>query len=253
MYPRLLLLLLVGMLMSANAYSQRKKVKIQKYDKLFVGFDYGVYSGNLVVEPDANWEIFQKDDNSWNQGRGNFYQFIIGASVNKNLSFSSGITFNNLEITQTEGFGFWRCDPLVFGATDILGAKRHVKLSTLEIPLEAKYRFKLKHFELYPAIGFRTILYTDKYQNIDILLDNEVIGEHQWNDKELDHNQDVNFAIELKTGLSYHLFERFNIKLEPFYRINLKHDAILEEYSKTRFYNFGVLMGIEYALIYEKA
>lgn len=249
---RLLLLLLVSMLISSTVYSQRKKVNIQKYDKLFVGFDYGIYSSNLVVEPDLNWELFHENETKWNRGTGNFYQMIVGALVNKRLSISTGVSFNNFEIAQTQGFGFWRCDPVDYGATEIMGANRIVKLNTLEIPLEAKYRFKVKQFQIYPAIGIRTILYTDKYQNVDIFMDNEMIGEHRLNNKELTHNQNVNFAVELKAGASYRLFERWNVKLEPFYRIHLKHDAILEDYSKTRFYNFGVLMGIEYAIFYDR-
>lgn len=252
MNMRLLLLLLAGILVSGNVYSQRKKLEIQKYDKLFVGFDYGLYSATLVVEPDASWDFFHKDDTKWSRGNGNFYQLIIGTSVNKHLSFSTGVTFNNFEISQTEGFGFWRCDPADYGAKDIVGAKRIVKLNTIEIPLEAKYRFQFKQVQIYPAVGIRTILYTDKYQNIDILLDNQEIGRHPSNDTELTHNQDVNFALELKAGLSYRFLERFNVKLEPFQRIHLKQDAILKDYSKTRLYNFGVLLGIEYAIIYDK-
>lgn len=59
----------------------------------------------------------------------------------RNLSFSAGLTFNNFEIAQTEGLGYWSCTLFFYGATEIIvGAKRIVKLNTIEIPLEAKYR-----------------------------------------------------------------------------------------------------------------
>ena len=246
-------LLLIGiMLISTNVFSQRKKGKRQKIDKFFVGIDYGIYNSKLAVESDFTWEAFEKDRNKWENGKGKFYQFIVGSSINKNISLLSGLSFNSFEIVQTDGFGFWRCDPSFYGATEVVSEERIVNLKSIEIPIEVKYKFKYNQFNFYPSLGLRTIFYTDKRQEVDFVLDNGKIGDHQANDKELNHNRNSNFAFEIKAGASYRFLERYNLKLEPFYRMYLNQDEILEDYSKTKFRSLGVLMGIEYAIIYER-
>lgn len=245
------LVILLGIsLISIQGFAQKKKSNNRSLEKLFIGFDYGAHRTNLAVKPDLIWQPTEEELNNWKRGTGNFYQLVVGGSINKNISISSGIGINNFSTTQTKGFGFWSCDPSYYGATKVIKTERLVYLNTVELPLQAKYQLHVNRFNVYTGLGLRTIFYANKRQEIYSLLDNGVVVDHDWNNIELS-NPTINFAVEIKAGASYNLFNRFNIKLEPYYRFNLKEDAMLTGSNQTKLKTFGVSIGLEYVLIYD--
>ena len=242
--------LIVGLLVCASSvFCQRKRVKAKRIDKVFMDFDYGIYSSQLIVTSDYRWEASLKERNRWKLGIGSLYQVSVGKTINKNYMLSTGLTFNELTFLQTAGFGYWSCNPSVYGATKIESVSRTVNLKSFEIPFEVKNKYQLGKFCFRPSIGIRAIFYTSKDQSVKFLLDNGYLGDHPYNDKELSHNIDINFSLEIKPGISYKLVDRIGLKLEPFYRINLRQDQILEDYGKTRISSFEAMLGEEYALV----
>ncbi len=242
-------LIVVLLVCASSVFCQRKRVKAKKTDKVFIDVDYGIYSSQLIVKSDFRWEASLKERNKWKHGIGSFYQVSIGKTMKKNYILSAGLAFNELTFLQTAGFGYWSCNPSVYGATKIESVSRTVNLKSFEIPVEVINKYQLGKFCFRPSIGIRAIFYTSKEQSVKFLLDNGYLGDHPNNDKELSHNVDINFSFEIKPGISYTLLDWIDLKLEPFYRINLRQDQILEDYGKTRVNSLGAMLGVEYALV----
>jgi len=234
---------------ATNVFCQKKRVKAKKINKVMMDFDYGIYSSQLIIESDFRWEASLKERNRWEHGIGRFYQVSVGKTIKKNYILSAGLAFNELTFLQTAGFGYWSCNPTVYGAVKIESVSRTVNLKSFEIPVEVKYKYQLGKFCFRPSFGIRAIFYTSKDQSVKFLLDNGYLGDHPNNDKELSHNLNTNFSLEIKPGISYKLLDWIDLKMEPFYRINLRQDQLLEDYGKTRISSFGAMLGVEYALV----
>lgn len=237
------------MVCAISVFCQKKRVKAKKIDKVLMDFDYGIYSSQLIVTSDFRWEVSLKERNRWKRGIGSFYQVSVGKTIKKNYILSAGLVFNELTFLQTAGFGYWSCNPSVYGAAKIESVSRTVNLKSIEIPVEVKNKYQLGKFCFRPSFGIRAIFYRSKDQSVKFLLDNGNLGDHPNNDKDLSHNLDINFSLEIKPGISYKLLDWVDLKLEPFYRINLRQDQILEDYSKTRINSLGAMLGVEYALV----
>lgn len=80
--------LIVGLLVCASSvFCQRKRVKAKRIDKVFMDFDYGIYSSQLIVTSDYRWEASLKERNRWKHGISSFYQVSVGKTIKKTIFF----------------------------------------------------------------------------------------------------------------------------------------------------------------------
>ena len=232
--------------------AQRYKKKKNSVPKIFVGFGSGLYSSNIIIEEDLVWKLLYADDTKWKRGNGNLIKINFGYGINNKIDISTGLSFNKYSVTQTTGFGYWACDLSLYGATKIEKAERIVHLNSIEIPIEARYKFEFEKLILFPSIGFNTMFYTKINQTIEMTLDNGVIANHDNNDIELEHNRNYNLSLITKIGVGYRITKRWFLKLEPFYKYHIGQDEILTDFKKTNISSIGVQIGFEYALKFIK-
>ncbi|MGE5355452.1 MAG: hypothetical protein ACM3PT_04370 [Deltaproteobacteria bacterium] len=224
-------------------FCQRNKVNKLSFPSKFIRFEYGLGQSELV------YNKFQVIGSSnWEKGSVAIYNIQYGIALKKNFALLAGIGFKKFKMTQTDDFGFWSCEPEYYGAKSIINSTRHVILKSIVIPINLEYHYKIKNFSIFSTFGLINEAIVKKNQNVDFLLDNGVIGTHPYNDITLIHNRKYNLGLMVELGLKYNIFDRFVLRVAPFYNYNLGNDEILEKIQNTNIKTLGISTGAEYIL-----
>lgn len=243
-------LLFVGLTLWAFLiFGQNAAQKSADLDKRMIELDYGTYSSQLNVISGSFLETLTKDRVIWRTGEGRYYQALLSKYIKNNFIIFGGVGYNMVHFVQMAGFWFEPIDPTNYGASHVVSINRHVYLNAAEIPIGILKEFTLGRYNFRTGIAIRTMLYESKYQSIDFYLDNGTTQSFVCKGLVFTHNPQINVAIELKAGLTYKLFSKLSLKMEPFFRFSLRQDHILEYNDSTLISGLGVLFGMEYTIL----
>lgn len=243
------LILFAVLLLPVLLCGQSKRKKKEATPKVFIGFNYEPYSSGLILKEKGNSLFSDINNAKWKKAKGVSYNFFLGYGINKKIDLTSGVSINHFSIIETGGFNFWRCDPALYGAKEVTHSERLVELNSVDIPIDLRYKFKFKKFAFYPSIGLTTIIYSPKKQSVEMTLDNGVKATHPDNDKVIEHNRKVNFALVSKIGVAYRVAPKISLNLNFFHSYRLGNDELLSSNTyKSNLSNLGIGIGGEYAL-----
>jgi hypothetical protein len=224
-------------------FSQRNKANKPSYPSKFISFNFGLGQSDLVF-----YKFQEIGSSKWEKGSIATYNMQYGIALDKKFALLIGIGFKKFKMTQTDGFGFWSCEPEYYGAKSIINSTRYVNLKSIVIPINLEYNYKIKNFSIFSSIGLVTEAVVKKHQNIDFLLDNGVIGTHSFNDISIEHNRKYNLGLMVELGLKYNISDRFVLTIAPFYNYILGNDEILEKIQNTKIKTLGISTGAEYII-----
>lgn len=230
-------------------FGQNGEQKSAFIDKRMIELDYGTYSSQLDVNWREMWDPSIKERVKWRQGEGRFYQALFSKLIKNGFLVFGGVGYNMVHFEQIAGFWFMPIDATKYGATKVVSIRRHVYLNAVEIPVGILKEWTVRRFDFRVGVGIRTMLYESKNQSIDFYLNNGTIQSFVRKGLVISHDPQINVSIELKAGLIYKLFSKLNLKMEPFFRFNIRHDLILDYLQATRISSFGVLFGLEYPIL----
>lgn len=230
-------------------FGQNSEQKSAYIDKRKIELDYGTYSSQLNVNWREMLDPSIKERVKWRQGEGRFYQALFSKLIKNGFLVFGGVGYNMVHFEQISGFWFKPIDATKYGATEVVSIRRHVYLNAVEFPVGILKEWTVNRFEFRAGVGIRTMLYESKNQSIDFYLDNGTTQSFVSKGLVITHDPQINISIELKAGLSYKLFSRLSLKVEPFFRYNIRHDLILDFLYGTRISGLGVLFGLEYPIL----
>ncbi len=175
----------------------------------------------------------------------------IGFKVGKKSDFLMGLAFQKYKIEQTKDFQltFNRCDPKKYGAKFIDTAFRYVRMYSLNLPFEYRYKMlKLQKLTCYAAIGVSCNINLVKKDDIDVLFDNGVIINYLANQHTVEVDNPIHLAPFAKIGLRYQIIKPLFVKVEPFYTYHIGKERFLTETKNSNLFAYGVNVGVEYVL-----
>mgnify|MGYP001445015390 CR=1 FL=1 len=241
--------LLVTLLLPFSLLAQRgKKPKKPLIPTVFVSANFGLQQSNVIVYKDFFWDALYENSLFYHSGNGWQGDVRVGLNVWNHLEIQTGLGYDRRSFVQTSRFGYTYCDPVFYGATEVVGTYRTVTLESWEVPIEVRYRYQFKGFTLIPTVGSGLCFYTGKRQAVEVLMDNGRVATHEANDIELEHNRSTNFTLTARLGVGYQVTKRITAKLEPFYKKYLGKEELFTKYSNTGLRSFGMTCGVEYAL-----
>lgn len=235
------------------AQKGKKKAAGEQYPGWFASGYFAFQNSNVRVREDENWDTNYKSVTFFQGGSGRAGGVQAGYGFNPKLDLLLGASFGKQSIVQTSNFPISFIDPTQYGATEQIGAHRFVTIHSLEVPIEARYKFLIgRAFSVYPSLGGLLVFTTHKKQDVEAYLDNGAVATHPANDFSLANDRPFNVAIQAKLGFRLQLAKPLFIKVEPFYKWYLAKEQLLTEFANTNLRSFGVWVGMEYVLGFQQ-
>jgi hypothetical protein len=246
----IVLFLFIIKLTTIDAQVHKKNIKKKKIEEplFFLCSNFVIQKNDLNIHKDFLWKTFYGDE-KFHRGMQSFGSNLgVGFKINNRFDILSSISYQKYKIYESGYIGYY-CDLNLYNATKIDTAYRKIFLSSINIPIECRYKIQSKYkLTLLSSLGISFNAFVEKKQDVVMLLDNGVYATHYANKHILPIMNKFTISPFVKLGSRIQVNKMLHLKAEAFYNYNLMRENIITQTKDSNLFTYGLSLGIEYKL-----